>query len=180
MEDDARKAGVDKFLLKPIFPSAIADIISECIGTVSEKALPQDINGMFEGCRILFAEDMDINCEIVRSLLEPTLVDIDYAVNGADAVQMFIRNPEKYDLIYMDVQMPEMDGYEATRQIRSLDFPRAKEIPIIAMTANVFKTDVDQCLAAGMNAHLGKPISIDTLLSTTMRYWGKKNPKIGD
>ncbi len=172
VEDEARKAGVDKFLLKPIFPSAIADIINECIGIVNDKTQKSsiDINGLFEGRHILFAEDVEINYEIVRTLLEPTLATIDCAVNGAEAVQMFIREPEKYDLIFMDVQMPEMDGYEATRQIRSVNVPRAKKIPIIAMTANVFKEDIEKCFAVGMNAHLGKPLDMDSLLSVTMKY----------
>jgi CheY-like chemotaxis protein len=176
LEDEARRAGVDKFLLKPIFPSAIADVISDCIGNVKEKAreILLDINGIFEGKHILMAEDMEINCEIVETLLEPTLVKIDCAANGREAVEMFTREPEKYDLIYMDVQMPEMDGYEATRQIRSLSLPGAKEVPIIAMTANVFKEDVEKCLAAGMNGHLGKPLEAEVLLSETIRYLGVK------
>jgi CheY-like chemotaxis protein len=86
---------------------------------------------------------------------------------------MFIRDPEKYDLIFMDVQMPIMDGYEATRQIRALEIPRAKEIPIIAMTANVFKEDVEKCLAVGMNAHLGKPLDMEDLLNVMAQYLGK-------
>jgi signal transduction histidine kinase/DNA-binding response OmpR family regulator len=174
VEDEAKKAGVDKFLLKPIFPSAISDVISECIGIVNkeEKARSLDINGIFEGRRILFAEDIEINREIVSTLLAPTLIHIDCAENGMDAVKMFIKEPQAYDLIFMDVQMPEMDGYEATRQIRALDLPNAKEVPIIAMTANVFKEDVEKCLAAGMNAHLGKPLETDDMFDTLFQYLG--------
>jgi CheY-like chemotaxis protein len=87
---------------------------------------------------------------------------------------MFKNSPEKYEMIFMDVQMPEMDGYEATRHIRALDMPRAKEIPIVAMTANVFKEDVEKCLAAGMNGHLGKPIDFDEMISVMIRYLGGK------
>ncbi len=172
VEDEARKAGVDRFLLKPIFPSAIADVISECIGIVNEKTddFPVDIKGVFAGHHILFAEDVDINREIVLSLLDPTRIEIDCAENGAEAVQMFLRAPDKYDLIFMDVQMPEMDGYEATRQIRSLDIPQAKVIPIVAMTANVFKEDVEKCIASGMNGHLGKPLDMGELLRVLMKY----------
>ncbi|MDR1664967.1 MAG: response regulator [Clostridiales bacterium] len=172
VEDEARKAGVDKFLLKPLFPSAIADVINECIGIANEKEkeTAMDIGGIFAGRNVLFAEDIEINREIVISLLEPTGISIDCAENGLEAVNMFRRGPEKYDLIFMDVQMPEMDGYDATRQIRSLNVPNAKTIPIIAMTANVFKEDVERCLASGMNDHIGKPLDMEDLINLMTRY----------
>ena len=91
-------------------------------------------------------------------------MDIDLAVNGAEAVRMFGESPGRYGAILMDIQMPVMDGYEATRCIRGMDVPEAKTIPIIAMTANVFTEDVQKCMAAGMNQHLGKPINIEELL----------------
>ena len=94
----------------------------------------------------------------------------DCAENGAEAIELFSQNPERYDMIFMDLQMPEVDGLEATRRIRALDFPRAKEIPIIAMTANVFKEDIENCLAAGMNDHIGKPLDFDELLKRLRRY----------
>ncbi|MDR1439595.1 MAG: response regulator, partial [Clostridiales bacterium] len=96
--------------------------------------------------RVLLAEDVEINREIVIALLEPTNISIECAENGAAAVTMFSENPERYDMIFMDVQMPEMDGYEATRRLRALGAPRAAEIPIIAMTANVFREDIEKCL----------------------------------
>jgi signal transduction histidine kinase/CheY-like chemotaxis protein len=116
---------------------------------------------LFCGRRILLAEDVEINREIVQTLLEPTGAQIDVAVNGAEALRMFSENPESYDLILMDVQMPEMDGHEATRRIRALSNPRAALVPIIAMTANVFKEDIEKCLEAGMNAHIGKPVDFN-------------------
>ncbi|MDR2901205.1 MAG: response regulator [Treponema sp.] len=180
VEAEAKKAGVNKFLLKPLFPSSISDVINECIGIVNTntEAIPTDINGIFEGHNVLFAEDIDINREIVMALLEPTGVHIECAENGAQAVQMFYKNPEKYDLIFMDVQMPEMDGYEATRQIRALNnISEAQTIPIIAMTANVFKEDIENCHAAGMNAHLGKPLNMDDLIEMMLRFL-KKNRTI--
>ena len=116
------------------------------------------------GRTILIAEDVDINREIMSAILEETGVSVDYANNGRMAVSMFGADPEKYDLVLMDINMPEMDGYEAARQIRLLDAGWAKEVPIIAMTANVFREDVDKCLEAGMNGHIGKPIEAEAML----------------
>ncbi|MCL2756869.1 MAG: response regulator, partial [Coriobacteriia bacterium] len=118
----------------------------------------------------LLAEDMEINSEIVLALLEPTGIEIDCAVNGVEAVKMFREVPDKYEMIFMDLQMPELDGYEATRDIRALDIPRAATIPIVAMTANVFREDVEKCLEAGMNSHVGKPIDFDEVISQLQRY----------
>ena len=122
------------------------------------------------GHSILLVEDVDINREIVLSLLEPMNLDVECAENGLQAVKMFVSAPEKYEMIFMDLQMPEMDGYQATRLIRAMNNPRAKEVPIVAMTANVFKEDIDNCLAAGMNAHIGKPISMNEVLAMLKRY----------
>jgi CheY-like chemotaxis protein len=133
----------------------------------------EDFSGeieLYEGKRLLLAEDVEVNREIVVTLLEPTLLTIDCATNGVEAVSLFAKTPDKYDMIFMDVQMPEMDGYEATGRIRALGDPRAQEIPIIAMTANVFREDVEKCLAAGMNSHIGKPLDMDELLSVLSRY----------
>jgi len=130
----------------------------------------QTYSGIFKGKSILLAEDVEINREIVQMLFENTLMEIDYAVNGEEAVMMFSASPDKYDLILMDVQMPVLDGYEATRAIRKLVFPKAKTIPIIAMTANVFKDDIENCLQAGMNDHIGKPIEPELLFEKLRRY----------
>jgi len=162
IEDEARAAGINRFLPKPLFPSMIVDMVNECIGI--EAAIEQDdksdISYDFAGYSVLLVEDVEINREIVLALLEPTNLIIECAENGAYAVKMFSDSPDKYDLIFMDVQMPEMDGYEATRRIRDIDLLKAKNIPIIAMTANVFREDVEKCLAAGMNGHIGKPLDI--------------------
>ncbi|MDR0556286.1 MAG: response regulator, partial [Treponema sp.] len=131
---------------------------------------PQDITGCLAGYTILLAEDIEINREIVLSALESTGVLIDEAENGRKAFEKFAAAPEKYDLILMDIQMPDMGGYEATRLIRDAGAQKAKTIPIIAMTANVFKEDIEQCLSVGMNDHLGKPLDFDELISVLRRY----------
>jgi len=118
----------------------------------------------------LLAEDAEINREIVIELLSPTKISIDSAVNGAEAVSMFSAEPDKYDLIFMDVQMPEMDGLQATRRIRALNSEKAKTIPIIAMTANVFKEDIDMCVNAGMNSHVGKPLNIEEVINQLRKF----------
>jgi len=170
--DESKKAGVDKFLPKPLFPSSIVDVINECTGVDEQKEEETkiEINGFFEGRCILLAEDVEINREVVQVLLEPTLLKIDCAENGTEAVRKFKEYPGRYDLIFMDIQMPEMDGYEATRRIRAIDNPRAKTIPIIAMTANVFKEDIEKCLNAGMNSHIGKPIDFNEVMEKLKSY----------
>jgi CheY-like chemotaxis protein len=95
---------------------------------------------------------------------------IDCAENGIEAINKFNKAPESYDLILMDIQMPEMDGYEATRRIRALDLPQAQNIPIIAMTANVFREDIEKCLDAGMDSHIGKPINFGEVMEKLENY----------
>jgi hemerythrin-like metal-binding protein len=186
IEDKAKKAGVEKFLSKPIFPSDIADWINTCLGvpgaqTPAEGATEPD---RFEGCRILLVEDVEINREIVLSLLEPTGLIVDCAENGLEAVRMVSGDPGRYGMIFMDVQMPKMDGYEATRQIRALEQSRKiaggdkdagsgdtpQHIPIVAMTANVFREDIEKSLAAGMDDHVGKPLDFNDVLVKLRKY----------
>ncbi|MDR1174647.1 MAG: response regulator [Treponema sp.] len=145
-------------------------IINDAYDT-SEKD-PEEKNGEhnFEGRRILLVEDIDINREIVRTVLEPTGIVIDEAENGKIAFEKYAADPRGYDLILMDIQMPEMGGYESTRLIRGMDIGQSKKVPIIAMTANVFQEDIDQCLAAGMNSHLGKPLDFNELLKILTQY----------
>ena len=152
----------------------------------------------FSGFSILLAEDVEINREIVLSLLEDSGLDIDCAENGLEALEKFRASPSKYSLILMDIHMPEMDGFEATRQIRAfekefeenfLEFAkteglsqtpqllgRPKRVPIIAMTANVFKDDVKKCLACGMTGHLGKPIEHEALMEQLSSCLSQKIP----
>jgi signal transduction histidine kinase/CheY-like chemotaxis protein len=141
----------------------------------------QDAAGLYKGRKVLLVEDMEINREIVIALLEPTLLEIDCAENGIEAVRIFSEAPDKYELIFMDVQMPEMDGYEATRRIRAFEAqleerkPNThKRIPIIAMTANVFREDIEKCLEAGMSGHVGKPLAIEEVLDKLYMYLHQK------
>ncbi|MDR0293652.1 MAG: response regulator [Oscillospiraceae bacterium] len=124
----------------------------------------------FSGKTLLLAEDIEINREILIALLEDTGLLIDCAENGKEALEMIEAAPEKYDFVFMDVQMPKMDGLEATRRIRALPVSRRGRLPIIAMTANVFKDDIEACLAAGMDNHLGKPLDIDRVFEMLRKY----------
>jgi len=172
IETEAKRAGVDKFLSKPLFPSAIMDVIKECISLDRQQmeSAHKNIKGIFAGQHILLAEDVEINQEIVMTLLEPTQVKIDCAMNGLEAVRMFKEAPDKYDMILMDVQMPEMDGYEATQKIRALDVPQAKTVKIIAMTANVFRDDIEKCQEVGMDSHIGKPLNFEEVVEKLLVY----------
>jgi signal transduction histidine kinase/CheY-like chemotaxis protein len=141
--------------------------------TAGDTAAARD----FSGHRILIAEDIDINLEIITTLLEPTGLTIECASNGKEAVEKFIAagtgGSGGYDLVFMDIRMPEMDGYEATRGIRRSEAGNAQTVPIIAMTANVFKEDIDKAREAGMDDHLGKPIVLDDVLAKLDKYLGK-------
>ena len=138
----------------------------------------------FKGKRLLIAEDIEINREILITLLEDLDLSIDCAENGKEALDMItasINNNSRYDIVFMDLQMPQMGGLEATRLIRAFEEERAKKegasgagrIPIIAMTANVFKDDIDDCNAAGMDDHLGKPLDLEKVLEKLRKYLHK-------
>jgi signal transduction histidine kinase/CheY-like chemotaxis protein len=160
------EALIDRYLTKPLFCSDYIALLNALYGEerVEEQAGPGGGQIDFSGVQLLLAEDLDVNKEIVCALFEPLGFAVDWAKNGREAVEMFADDPGKYDLILMDMQMPEMDGLEATRQIRALADYRARKVPIIALTANVFKEDIDNSLAAGMNDHLGKPLDFDEAL----------------
>jgi PAS domain S-box-containing protein len=172
IKDMALDAGVSKYLLKPLFSSAIIDCINECLGldrAVGEEGTKAG-GGRFAKKKLLIAEDVEINREILMSLLEDTGINIDCAQNGLEAVDIITAAPDKYDVILMDVQMPKMDGLEATRRIRKLTSQRNRKLPIIAMTAHVFKSDIEECLAAGMDDHIGKPLDIDDVIMKLNKY----------
>jgi PAS domain S-box-containing protein len=177
----AMDAGVSKYLLKPLFSSAIIDCINECLGLNAdgEEDTGNDMYGRFAGKKLLVVEDVEINREIIISLLEDTGISIDCAENGLEAVEMVVAAPTKYDAILMDIQMPKMDGLEATRLIRALADQHIKHLPIIAMTAHVFTSDVEECLKAGMNDHIGKPIDIDDVMVKLNKYLFAQKSEIG-
>ena len=136
---------------------------------------PQDepvAAAVFPGRRLLLVEDVEINREIVMELLKPSQLEVDCAENGAEAVQKFTDQGGRYDLIFMDLQMPEMDGFEATRLIRALNLPNAQKVPIIAMTANVFREDIEKCLESGMDDHVGKPLDMGDIMKKLTFYLG--------
>jgi signal transduction histidine kinase/DNA-binding response OmpR family regulator len=165
---------IDEYLQKPLFPSMVVDCINKVLGAKAFAVSREDdiglVEGEFSGRYILLAEDVEINREIVQTLLEPSGAGMDMAENGMVAVEKYADDPGRYDLILMDMQMPEMDGLEATRRIRALDDPRARIVPIIAMTANVFREDIERCLEAGMDDHLGKPLNFTDLVGKLKRY----------
>ncbi|MDR0863115.1 MAG: response regulator [Oscillospiraceae bacterium] len=173
-EDAAKAAGVKAILEKPFFSSDLLSAVAESLGSATGGSLAVNsadaYDDEFAGKRILLAEDIAINREIVMSLLESTGVTIDEAENGRVALDMYAANPESYDIIFMDVQMPELDGYEATRKIRQMGFEHAETVPIIAMTANVFREDIDRCMEAGMNAHVGKPFELAQITEILRLY----------
>jgi signal transduction histidine kinase len=132
---------------------------------------PSDVYD-FAGKRILLAEDIDINREIVTTFMKDTGVEIEYAENGREACEMFAAAPERYNMIFMDVHMPVMDGFEATDKIRNSGAPNAATVPIVAMTANAFAEDIERCRRTGMNDHIAKPVDPYVLMEKTYRNMG--------
>lgn len=167
IREEAIEAGADLFLTKPIFQSTVFNLLMKLSGGKYVKQTVEQEVYDFEGRRVLMAEDTELNAEIAVDLLEMVNMKVDHAVNGKIAVEMFeASEPGRYAAILMDVQMPEMDGYEATKIIRSLPHPQAAAIPIYAMTANAFTEDVSAALNAGMNGHIAKPIDTKLLYAT--------------
>jgi signal transduction histidine kinase len=144
---------------------------------IKEKnAAEEKIRNVFAGRSVLIVEDIALNREILIALLEPTGIQIGCAENGKEAIQIFTKDPKQFDLILMDINMPEMDGYETTRWIRSFEQSYEAErkeklyIPIIALTAKVFREDIEKCFETGMNNHIGKPINTDELYEKIKKY----------
>ena len=170
IEVEARAAGVTAFCSKPMFMSDLRETLLNAIGQKQNNrtdAIPASVNADFKNKQILLVEDNELNSEIAVEILKEYGFRVDTAENGVEAVER-IRNstPGEYDLVLMDVQMPVMNGYEATHQIRSLDNPELAGITILAMTANAFDEDRKKALEAGMNGFLSKPIIIEELIHT--------------
>ena len=176
IEHEANEVGVDRFIAKPLFSSQIIDCITGCLGVPRSnptRSQFDSLQGRFAGKCVLLTEDIEINREIVISMLGETGISFEVAVNGIEACEVFAEQAARIDLIFMDMHMPEMDGLEATRRIRAMDdIPESRTVPIIAMTANVFREDIDKCIEAGMNAHIGKPIDMDEVVAILERYLG--------
>lgn len=174
IEMEAREAGIDAFLSKPLYKAKLLQKMTEITnGHLENFDMPQafSVRDIPSGKRVLLAEDNDLNKEIAVELLQMMGIETDCADNGAEAVERFANStPGTYDLILMDIQMPKMNGYEATRMIRSLTRPDGQTIPIIAMTADAFKKDVQTAREAGMNEHLTKPISVDLLAQMLTQF----------
>lgn len=167
----AYRLGINKIVSKPLYPSVILDAILEtgAADTVNSE-IDYENEYDFKDATILFAEDMDINIEVAKELLSPTNINIDVVYDGLDAVEAFKSNPFKYNLILMDVQMFDMDGYAATKEIRNSGLPHAREIPIIALTANSMQEDLQKEKDAGMDGHLNKPIDEQEMLKILKKY----------
>ena len=165
--EEALNSGIDSFLAKPLFASNVIAEFERVAHRNNMNMFREKKRAEIKGRRILFAEDMEINAEIMMDILEMEEVSADHAENGKIAVEMFQNSePGKYSAILMDVRMPVMDVLEAASAIRALDRSDAKKIPIIALTANAFDEDVQRSLQAGMNAHLSKPVEPDHLYQT--------------
>jgi CheY-like chemotaxis protein len=171
IEQEARRAGANAFISKPLFKSRIINLFTELVDGARNNAEVEADTGLVEmskldlsGKRVLLAEDNELNAEIAKEILEMTGLSVEHAENGAKAVDCVAESKDGYfDLVLMDIQMPVMNGYEATRAIRAIDREYTKKLPIVAMTANAFAEDVLAAKGAGMDAHIAKPLEIDTL-----------------
>jgi len=175
IESEAKKAGANAFISKPLFRSTLYDTINKLLGTGAKPVESENDDSDLQGMHILIAEDFDVNWEIISALLGMYGITTERAENGLICVEKMKSAAEgSYDLIFMDIQMPEMNGLDATKNIRRLDNPWAASIPIIAMTADAFSENITACLNAGMNGHISKPVDIKLVIKEIRRIKEEK------
>jgi CheY-like chemotaxis protein len=175
IEDKAKEAGVNGFICKPLFRSRLYEKINELLGLEAKAIEPEDNYSDLAGINILVAEDNDINWEIISAMLNMFGITSERAENGRVCVEKMAKAKEgTYTLIFMDVQMPEMNGLDATRHIRTLENKWAASIPIIAMTADAFSENVTKCLEAGMDGHIAKPVDMKLVIKEIRRIKEEK------
>lgn len=176
VEEEAKQAGVNGFISKPLFKSRLAYLFHQIAGTEEAEDIkePEPVRrNILSGKRILLVEDNEINREIAEEVIRTTGVEVESAEDGREAVERFGHVKEGYyDMILMDIQMPVMNGYDATIAIRKMDREDAAKIPIIAMTANAFAEDVVKCRSVGMNEHLAKPLDMNRIMECLQRWLG--------
>ncbi len=175
VEDKAKEAGANGFVGKPLFRSTLYDKINELLGIAAKSVEPENDYSDLQGLNVLVAEDYDVNWEVISALLGMYGITAERAENGRVCVEK-VRSAKEgdYDLVFMDIQMPEMNGLDAAKAIRALDDPRAASIPIIAMTADAFSENVAECLNAGMNGHIAKPVDIKLVIKEIRRIKEEK------
>ena len=174
-ENDAKKAGADAFMAKPLTAEKVLQVLQEAQNQRQTQKSKSPSLSELDGRRILIAEDMTVNAEIVKQLLSMNFMEVDHAKNGKEAVKLFTKSPKDYyDAILMDVRMPVMDGLKATEAIRASEHPNARTVPIIALTTNYFDEDVARSLEAGMDAHLEKPVEPKQIYRTLAELIGKQ------
>ena len=179
IEEDAKRAGANAFIGKPLFKSRLEKTFSSILGKEEEKPVDKyislsDLEALkLQGKRALVVEDNDLDMEIACEILKTTGMSIETAIDGIEAVDLITSSPDGYyDIVFMDIQMPKMNGYDATRAIRAQNRPYLKQVPIIAMTANAFAEDVQAARTVGMNWHISKPLELHALKSVLERFIG--------
>ncbi len=177
VEIEARKAGITTFLTKTVFKSRLITAINDLLDNKTEvhdnEEIEQFADERYSGKRALLVEDNELNAEIATEILKMTGIDVEVANDGVKAVEAVSKNGAGYyDIIFMDIQMPFMNGYDATKAIRALPMADAKLVPIVAMSANAFISDIQEAKNSGMNEHIAKPIDIKVLKETLMKWLG--------
>ncbi|MCM1393266.1 MAG: response regulator, partial [Ruminococcus sp.] len=175
IEKEAREAGISNFISKPLFKSTLFYTLNKYVDMSQQtEAIAENDGEALRGCKVLLAEDNELNREIAYELLSQSGLELDMAENGKICLEKFVESEVGYyDAILMDIRMPEMTGYEATRAIRALEREDGKTIPIVAMTADAFAEDVKKCLECGMNAHVSKPIDPRKIFAVLEKYINK-------